>query len=140
MNHRTATTLLLSALGALLGGCASTRTIDLHIETVEGTPMGGALVTALPLGISSSPLPLSAENLRQAGSNTGTGGVTDLEGNVRLTIESSYDYEIRVQPPPSGELASRGIAWSWVFNHENSALDTPLGTAPRPSRPTLRLK
>ena len=139
MNRRIAKAITICTLGAALGGCASTRTIDLHVESYTGGPMVGALVTALPLGISSSPLPISSENLRQAGANTGTGGVTDRGGDVRLTIESSYDYEIRVQPPPTGELAGRGINWTWVFNHEDSAFRVPMSASDTVARPRLTL-
>jgi len=99
------TPLLTLLFATTLIGCASTRTVRMHIETPAGGPMIGALINAAPLGISISPLPITTDNIHEAKTQKGTGGVTDRTGTIRLTLETEFAYEIRVQPSPLSDDA-----------------------------------
>ena len=113
--NRSVRTIPFMTLIGFLAGCAGTRALDIRVESAEGDPMAGAFVMAAPIGISTSPLPVSLENLREVESASGTGGATDRNGRLRLTIEGGYDYELRVQPSPMSEAAKRGMSWIWIY-------------------------
>jgi len=123
----------------VLGACASVRTLDFRIETRNGEPIVGALVNATPLGVSPSPLPVSFENLKQAGANRGTGGVSDRAGALRLTLESAYEYELRVQPAPMSAESLNGDAWLWTLAADGATLRPRAGRTGEAHRPVLVL-
>ena len=135
---RTPLMLMLASATIALGACASSRTVTLSVTEPDGAPMAGALVNASPIGLSVSPLPVSSENLREADIQRGTGGVTDRDGTVRLTMESPYEYEIRLQPNPMGEDARRGVAWLWAIGGDGAI--TPIdGLSRGEDRPVIRI-
>lgn len=138
---RSLTHLALTALAcATLAACASTRTLNLRVESASGEPMPGAYVTASPLGISASPLPVSGENLRQVQAAPGVGAVADREGNLRLTIDAQYDHELRLQPPPMSDDARDGLAWTWIYRANRDDLTPADNNRDDKLSPTIKLK
>jgi len=137
MHARITRTLVAASLAIALGACGSTRTVSMRVLNHEGEPIVGALVNAAPLGVSVSPLPVSFENLREAETNRGTGGVTDREGEIRLTLERSYEYEIRIQPAPMSAGSLNGDAWVWTLGADGRTFTRREGRASEAQRPVL---
>ena len=117
-------------LGALMGGCASGRTVTLRVERdAPGgpQPVASAFVQVIPTDASMVPLPVNAHTINEALTAVQVSAVTDDRGTVRLTLDADHPHDVTVSVPMLERASTSPASWRGRLSADGRSLtnETP---------------